>query len=154
MDMEYWYYIYLRSQWNNHGYANDYELVQVKWRKLSPPRVPHATDSVLECHIFCIILTAMNSGRGWRGHVFCSGPRTGASGENVPPPTTGLQNGQQRSSVSVGRKVWFSRFYLNEPVPGTPRQSYKEFRANVRTCDCVGPISSHIYHQKSTFHWN
>ena len=33
-----------------------------KRRKLSPPRMPHAI--ILECHIFGIILTAMNSGRG------------------------------------------------------------------------------------------
>ena len=31
-----------------------------------------------------------NSGRGWHSPFCWSGPRTGASGENVSPPTTGL----------------------------------------------------------------
>ena len=49
---------------------------------------------LLECHIFGIILTAMNSGRGRHGQFFCSGPRTGARVENMSRPTTGLQKGQ------------------------------------------------------------
>ena len=49
----------------------------------------------LECHIFAVILTAMNSGRGWHGHFFCSGPRTVApAAKTCPHPTTVLQKGQ------------------------------------------------------------
>ena len=39
-----------------------------------------------------------------------TGPRIGASGENVSPPTTGHQKGQKWSGVSVG--IFFSPFFF------------------------------------------
>ena len=65
---------------------------------------------LLECHMFRVMLTAMTSGRGRHGQFFCSGPRAGASAENVSPPTTGLQNGQQWSGVFVGKQYFFHSF--------------------------------------------
>ena len=60
-------------------------------------------DSILRLKInpVRIILTAMNSssGKGDRVASFCSGPRTGASGENVSPPTTGLQKGKKMTRL-------------------------------------------------------
>ena len=59
----------------------------------------------LECHIFGIMLTATNSGRGWHSRFFCQGPRTGASAENASRPVTDLQRGQILiEAFTVGRK--------------------------------------------------
>ena len=88
-------------------------------------------DCLFDCHIFSVRLTAVNSARGWHGQVFCSGPRTGASGENVSPPTTGLRKRQEWSGVSVG-KQHLSFFFLNEPIAGTIRHADKMFCANIR----------------------
>ena len=51
----------------------------------------------------------------WKGVMyvaicFCSGPRTGARGQNVPPPITALQKGQEWSGVSVRRNRFFFFF--------------------------------------------
>ena len=78
---------------------------------------------------------------------FCSGPRTGARGENVSPRTTGLQtvnNGQAFPQVET---LFFFCFFMNEPVPGTPRHAYKTLPAIVRRSDYVEPASSDIYRQ-------
>ena len=75
-------------------------------------------------------------------HFSWSGCRTGASGENVPPPTTAVQNGQQWSGVSVGRHHVFSLLFFMEPVPGITRHAYKKFRANIRRPDRSGVSSA------------
>ena len=49
--------------------------------------------------------------------LFCSGPRNGASVENVPPPTTVLPKGPSWPGVSVGKQL-FSFLFLNEPIAG------------------------------------
>ena len=56
--------------------------------------------------------------------VFFSAPRTGASGESVSPPTTGLQKCQKWSGV-FRRKTTFllSFFFLNEPIAGSLRHA-------------------------------
>ena len=48
----------------------------------------------------------MNSGRGWHSQFFYWEPvdRTGASGENVSPPTTRLRNGH-RSGISAWKNI-------------------------------------------------
>ena len=74
--------------------------------------------------------------------LFCSGPRTGAGGENVSPLTTSLQKGEWWSGVSVGNTLFFfSRFssFLNEPIAGAPRHVCKKFHASIRRSDSVGP---------------
>ena len=54
----------------------------------------------VETRGFCIMLTAMESGRGWRSQsIFWKGPRTGASAENVSRPITGLQSGKKWPGV-------------------------------------------------------
>ena len=116
------------------------------------PRMP--LHYVLECHIFSITLTAMNRGRGWHGQCFCSGPRTGDSGENVSPPTTGLQKGQYWSGVSVGKHHFFLFFFMNEPIASTVGHAFKKCRGNVRRSDCVGLILSNIYRPKLIPYWN
>ena len=63
-----------------------------------------------------------------------TGPRIGASGENVSPPTTGHQKGQKWSGVSV-RKIFFSHFFLNEATAGSPRHVFENVHANIRRSD-------------------
>ena len=46
-------------------------------------------------------------------------PRSGASGEDVPPPTTGLLKGQSWSGVAVGNFFFPPFFYLKKPIAGT-----------------------------------
>ena len=53
---------------------------------------------------------------------FCSGPRTGASGENVSPPTSGLQKVHTRNGRAFPEEekcFFFFFFFLNEPITGT-----------------------------------
>ena len=108
---------------------------------------------LLECHMFSIILTAMNSGSGWHGQFFCSAPRTGASGENVPLPTTGLQKGQWWSGISVGNIILFS--FFSERANFRYSKAYLYFfHANIRRSDCVGPILRHIWRLKLIPYWN
>ena len=45
---------------------------------------------------------------------FRSGPRTGPSGENMSPPTMGVQKGQQWSGVYVRRDIFFFFFLFSE----------------------------------------
>ena len=59
--------------------------------------------------------------------TFFSGPRIGASGENVSPPTTGHRKGQKWSGASVGDLF----FFVNEATAGTPRHGCKTFHANI-----------------------
>ena len=40
-----------------------------------------------------------------------TGPRIGASGNNVSPPTTGQQKGQRWSGVFRWRKIFFLIFF-------------------------------------------
>ena len=93
-----------------------YKIHCTSWFKLNDGNsLPHecCLHYQLKCHIFSIILTAMNSsGRGWLRQLLCSGPtdRTGASGENVSPPTTGLQKGQSWSGISVEKQPFFLFF--------------------------------------------
>ena len=76
------------------------------------PQISSATNAACntnsECHIFGIMLTATNNGRGWHSQVFGQGPRTGASAENVSPPITGLQSGQWWA-FTVGKKIKWSK---------------------------------------------
>ena len=53
-------------------------IINRSWFKLvAPSRVRHKCRMpyLLGCHIFGIMLTTMNSGRGWDDHFFCPGPR-------------------------------------------------------------------------------
>ena len=66
---------------------------------------------LLECRTFGVVLTAINSGRGWHSQLFSWGPRAGANGENVSRPTTDLDNkGQPQSGVSEGIILLFMFF--------------------------------------------
>lgn len=47
-----------------------------------------------EYRIHSTILTAMDSGRGWHGQVFCSGRMTGDIGENLSRSFDGLKKSQ------------------------------------------------------------
>ena len=101
-------------------------------------------QEILKCHIFSIALIAVNSGKGWYSQLFCSGPRTGARGENVSPPTTGFKNDQQRSGVSVGRKHFVFICFSERGGFRYLKARLQKNRANGRRSDNVGPISSHI----------
>ena len=94
---------------------NMYELVHVNDGNPLPQEC--RMQKLLECHIFSIIPTAMNgSGRGWHTwpfFLFGAYDRTGASGENVSPQTTGLQKVQEWPGVSVGKLHLFT-FYFAE----------------------------------------
>lgn len=69
-------------------------------------------------HIFGIMLTTTNSGRGSHSRIFIWRPRAGASGKNVCRTTTGLKKGQQPSGVSVERECLIVIvFFPNGPVP-------------------------------------
>ena len=85
--------------------------------------------------VFSVILTAMNSGRGWHSHFFCSGRRTGASGENVSPPTTGLRKRQQWSGVSVGKPFFFPIFFGTRRLQVLQGMSVKSLHANIHICN-------------------
>ena len=66
--------------------------------------------------------------------TFFSGPRIGASGENVSPPTTGHRKGQNWSGVSVGKKL-FSFFFLKEATAGTPSCNVSRKHSNIWPAD-------------------
>ena len=52
----------------------------------------------------------INGGKGWHGQFcFCSGPRTGGSGEHGPPPTTALQKSPQQALIYVEINVRAAR---------------------------------------------
>ena len=88
-----------------------------------------------------IIMTPMNSRRGWQSQKLVEGPRACARGENVSQPITGLQKVNNSQSFTVGRKKW-PIFFLDQPLPGAPRHVCTKFRAKIRRTDCVGPILS------------
>ena len=64
-----------------------YKLVQGKHPKCCQPRMPHAIDiRMSHTEVFCTWYHAHRHEQ-WKRvawPVFCSGPRTGASGEHVP----------------------------------------------------------------------
>ena len=70
---------------------------------------------LLKCHILSIMLSTMNCWRGWHGQFFCSGPRTGASGENV---STDHRPSKRSKMVRRFRRTTVF-FFLNEPIAGT-----------------------------------
>ena len=77
----------------------------------------------------------MNSGRGWHIQFLCSGPRTGASGENVSPPTT------LWPSKKVKHGQAFLKFiFLNEPIAGTPRRAIKNSFFTYGPCKTICSI--------------
>ena len=78
---------------------------------------------------------------------FRSGLKTGATGENMSPPTTGFQNGQQWSGVSV-RKHHVLSFLSERDDCMHSRHACRTFRANIRRSDCAGPTLTHIYRSK------
>ena len=84
---------------------------------------------------------------------FCSGPGTGASGESVSPPTTGLEKSHQWPGVSVGNQHPPPHSFLNEATAGTPRHVCRKFHVNIRRSDCVGSISNHVQRPKSIPCW-
>lgn len=88
----------------------------------------------------------MDSGRR---QFLCWGPRTGASGQNVSPPTTDLKKSQQWSGAPVGRDHIISSFFMNEPVTGTPGHTHTRFRAKIPRIDCVRSLSRGIYSRKT-----
>ena len=69
---------------------------------------------------FGIIFSPRTVKEGDMAISFFAGPRIGASGENVSPPTTGHLKSQKWPGVSVGKKM-FPIFFLNEATAGTPR---------------------------------
>ena len=125
-----------------HGSDGVYELVQVK-RRMSP--APSTRMSHVWCHA--------DRHEEWKrvtSPVFCSGPRTGSSGENVSPPTTGLKKDQYVMVRRFRRQTFFFYiFFLNEPVAGTLRHACKKFRANIRRSDRVGSLLSHAFIARS-----
>ena len=134
--------VHVKGTANNACNETSWFKLQVKRSKLCQPRMP-LLPYPLECHICGMILIAMTSGRGWNRKISCRGPGAGASGKNVSRPTTGLKKVQQSSGVSVVRN-FFSHLFLNEPVPGTPRDVCITFATSTRTSDCVGPKWCHI----------
>ena len=76
--------------------------------------------------------------------VFYSGPRNGASGENVSPPTTGLQKKVNNGHAFLKENTFFSIFFLNEPIAGTPRPPVKTFTQISEGLTAYGPMSSHF----------
>ena len=71
-------------------------------------------------------------------------------------PITGLQKGQQWSSISVGSFLLFLWYYfLIEPVPGTrPRHGYESFPAKYwKIWLPMGNITSYLSPKKSILRW-
>ena len=68
-----------------------HQLVQAYCPKLCPSRMPHAIATRMP-HV----LDGTDDHEQWKRVtiVACSGPRTGAIGESVSSPTSGLQKGQ------------------------------------------------------------
>ena len=126
-----------------------YELVHVKRRKLSPPRMPLAPSTRLPpTKVFSIIMTAINSGLGCHSQFCCSGSTIGASGENVSPPTTDLQKGQKWSGVSVGKHQFFPFFFCERADCRYSKARLHKVSRKHRRCDTVGPIVSNLYPPK------
>ena len=75
--------------------GTEYELVQVKRRKFSPPRKPLAlSNRMSHIHYHTDRNEQWMSGKGWHGH-FVQGLKLAlVSGENASPPTTVLEKGQ------------------------------------------------------------
>ena len=97
-----------------HRYITEVDIVVVRWylstysswfKSTNGANLPHERRLKYqpECHTSDVLLTAMNNRRGSHGQFSCLWSRTGASGENVSPPTAGLP------SISV-RKQHLFRF--------------------------------------------
>ena len=94
-----------------------------------------------ECHMFGILLTAMNIGRAWPGRFFSWGPRAGTSVEHVSQPTIGHFKLKWTITFRRFRRNTYHVsffFFPNQPVPSTPRHACKTFRASIQRSDCVG----------------
>ena len=107
-------------------------VVDTSWRKCTPSQIPLAQSTHFG------ITFSPTSSKFWRGrhvHIFFTGPRIGASDENVSPPTTGHQKGQNRSGVSIGKPffpmfVWTGRLQVLQGM-----SIRKSFHANIRKSD-------------------
>ena len=103
-------------------------------------------------NVTCIILIAMNSGRGWHGQFFFSGYKTGDGGENVPPS-------QAFKTVNNGpafpQEDNFLLFYFFD-APGFrfPKARPQKASRKYRSSDYVGPIPSHSCRPKLLLYWN
>ena len=101
-------------------------------------------QQILERHIFGIILTAMNSGRGWRGHFFVQD--LGLALLIVAKTCVPTDHSPSKRSIMVRRsrrkKPCFSFFTSGSRYSKAP---YKMFRGNIRRSDYVGPVLSHSY---------
>ena len=106
----------------------------MSWRKSPPSQI-----SLAQSTHFGITFSPTSS-KFWRGrhvHIFFTGPRIGASDENVSPPTTGHQKGQNRSGVSIGKPffpmfVWTGRLQVLKGMCVR-----KSFHANIRKSDLL-----------------
>ena len=110
------------------------------------PQLSSATNAACNSNsnvTFGIMLTAMNSGRGWQSQFFCLGTKTGASTEKVSRPITGLQRSHNSHPFIVGRKK-MALFFSGRAASIAPRQVCTMFHETVRRTDCVGPILSQI----------
>ena len=117
------------------------------WFKLKDGNdLPHEyrLHYLLECHIFTVVcwpLWTVEEGGMTSFFVQDLLCRTGASGENVSPPTTALQKGKKWSGVSVGNNLLF----LPERVDCRYwKHACKKHHGIIRRSDCVRPISNHI----------
>ena len=109
-----------------------YELVQVKGRKLFAHQMPLALSTRPSYIWYHSDRHDQYKRVTWS--FFVAGPTLGlgTSGENVPPPTAILE---KINNINCFRRnepfSLCSRFQV-----GTPTHACKQFRANIRRCDC------------------
>ena len=109
---------------------NYYELVQAQRRIFCPPPTPHAITTRMS-HIWY----HGDRHKQWKRvayTVFGKGPRTGASSENGPRRSTGVQ--------IVRHLPWEEKkedplVLLDKLIPGVPRHVCTKFFVNIRRID-------------------
>ena len=78
---------------------------------------------LLECHIFCIILTATNSGRGRHSRFFVQGLGLAllVAAKTCPHRPQAFKRSIMLSRLRRRKTIYPPPFFLSEPVAGTPR---------------------------------
>ena len=100
---------------------------------------------LLECHIFSIMLTVMNSGRGCHRQSFSVEVLVLALAAKTSPDQS-----QAFKEVNISQVFFelhwfcFPACFLKRPSAGTPRHVCQTFRANTRRSHCVGPTFTEI----------
>ena len=100
------------------------------------------------------MLTAVNSGRGWHGQLFCEGLGLALTPEMCTDQSQTFKQVNNSQAVTAWKKKK-TIYFLNGPLPGAPRHVRTKIGASIRKKnDCVGPTLSHILRSKSNLNWN